>query len=166
MEVTIMNITKSSGILAIILGLFCILFPVFFESLISIIVGASLLIFGVLSLIMALNMKSFFENFSKVTAIVGIIGIIFGFLFLFYIDALSFLVAIEFYLVGILMIIFGISGLLARMDSITNWTSILVLIMGIVSIVLAVFSLSQPVYIAMIIGIVLIIQGATLFLSE
>ena len=161
-----MNITKSSGILSIILGLFCILFPLFFESLISTIVGLSLLIFGILSVVMAFNMKPFFENFSKVSAIIGIIAIIFGFLFIFYIDALSFLLAIEFYLVGIIMIIFGISGLLARMDSITNFTSILVFIMGIVTIALAIFSLNQPVYIAIIIGIVLIIQGVTLFLSH
>ncbi len=148
----------------IILGLICIIFPIFFESLISTIVGLSLLLFGISSVFMGINMKSYFKNFYKVSLIIGLISIIFGFLFIFYIDALSFLVAIEFYLVGLIMIVFGISGLLARMDSITNFTSIFVLIMGIITIALAIFTASQPIYIAIVIGIVLIIQGATLFL--
>ena len=92
--------------------------------------------------------------------------IIFGFLFIFYIDALSFLIAIQFYIVGFIMIIFGISGLISRMGSISTFTSILVLIMGVIAIALAAFSINQPVYIAIIIGIVLIIEGVALILSN
>jgi hypothetical protein len=38
--------------------------------------------------------------------------------------------------------------------------------MGIVTIALAIFSLNHPIYIAIIIGVVLIIEGVTLILSD
>lgn len=86
--------------------------------------------------------------------------------FLFYIDALSFLTGVQFYLVGFIMIIFGITGLVSKMSRVSTFTSILVLIMGIIAIALAAFAMSQPVYIAIIIGIVLIIEGIAMLLSD
>ncbi len=63
------------------------------------------------------------------------------------------------------MIVFGITGLLSKMTRVSTFTSILVLLMGIVLIALAVFALSEPIYIAIIIGIVLIIEGIGLLLD-
>ncbi len=51
------------------------------------------------------------------------------------------------------------------MNRISAFTSILVLIMGIVAIALAVFALNQPIYIAIIIGVVLIIEGITMIID-
>ena len=64
------------------------------------------------------------------------------------------------------MIIFGITGILSKSEHISNFSSILVLIMGIIAIALAAFALNEPIYIAIIIGIVLIIEGVTLILSD
>ena len=64
------------------------------------------------------------------------------------------------------MILFGIIGLVSRMSNVSSFTSLLVLIMGIISVALAAFALNEPIYIAMIIGVVLIIEGVTLILSE
>ncbi|WP_298518588.1 DUF308 domain-containing protein [uncultured Methanobrevibacter sp.] len=161
-----MEVNKGAGILSIVLGLIFILFPMFSSGLVSVIVGLSLLFFGISSVYLGYNMRNEFDLYSKTTIIIGIIAIIFGFLFIFYIDALSFLIAIQFYIVGFIMIIFGISGLISRMGSISTFTSILVLIMGIIAIALAAFSINQPVYIAIIIGIVLIIEGVALILSN
>ena len=161
-----MEVNKGAGILSIVLGLIFILFPMFSSGLVSVIVGLSLLFFGISSVYLGYNMRNEFDLYSKTTIIIGIIGIIFGFLFIFYIDALSFLIAIQFYIVGFIMIIFGISGLISRMGSISTFTSILVLIMGVIAIALAAFSINQPVYIAIIIGIVLIIEGVALILSN
>ena len=161
-----MEVNKGAGILSIVLGLIFILFPMFSSGLVSVIVGLSLLFFGISSVYLGYNMRNEFDLYSKTTIIIGIIAIIFGFLFIFYIDALSFLIAIQFYIVGFIMIIFGISGLISRMGSISTFTSILVLIMGVIAIALAAFSINQPVYIAIIIGIVFIIEGVALILSN
>lgn len=161
-----MDVNKGAGILSIVLGLIFILFPMFSSGLVSIIVGLSLLFFGISSVYLGYNMRNDFDLYAKTTIIIGIIAIIFGFLFIFYIDALSFLIAIQFYIVGFIMIIFGISGLISRMGPISTFTSILVLIMGVIAIALAAFSINQPIYIAIIIGIVLIIEGVALVLSN
>lgn len=161
-----MEVNKGAGILSIVLGLIFILFPMFSSGLVSIIVGLSLLFFGISSVYLGYNMRNDFDLYAKTTIIIGIIAIIFGFLFIFYIDALSFLIAIQFYIVGFIMIIFGISGLISRMGPISTFTSILVLIMGVIAIALAAFSINQPIYIAIIIGIVLIIEGVALVLSN
>ena len=161
-----MEVNKGAGILSIVLGLIFILFPMFSSGLVSVIVGLSLLFFGISSVYLGYNMRNEFDLYSKTTIIIGIIAIIFGFLFIFYIDALSFLIAIQFYIVGFIMIIFGISGLISRMGPISTFTSILVLIMGVIAIAFAAFSINQPVYIAIIIGIVLIIEGVALILSN
>lgn len=159
-----MAINRIAGLISIILGLIFIVFPMFSSGLVSIIVGLSLLFFGISSAFMGWNMRSDHNAFSTAFIIIGIIAIIFGFLFVFYIDALSFLIGLQFYIVGFIMIIFGVAGLLSKMTRISTFTSILVLIMGILAIALAAFALSEPIYIAIIIGIVLIIEGVNLFL--
>ena len=161
-----MGINKSAGIISIILGLIFIIFPMFSSELISIIVGLSLLFFGISTAFLGINMRQTFNTIAIATIIIGIMAVIFGFLFIFYIDALSFLVGIQFYLVGFIMILFGITGALSKMSRVSAFTSILVLLMGIISIALAIFALNEPIYIAMIIGAVLIIEGVTLILSD
>ena len=160
-----MGINKTAGILSIILGIIFILFPMFSSEVVSIIVGLSLLFFGISAAFMGWNMRSSFDTFSIIAIIIGIIAVIFGFLFLFYIDALSFLIGIQFYIVGFIMIVFGITGLVSKMTRVSTFSSVLVLLMGIVLIALAAFALSEPIYIAIIIGIVLIIEGIGLILD-
>ena len=161
-----MGINKGAGIFAIIIGLMFIIFPMFSSELISIIVGLCLLFFGISAAYMGLNMRYEIGTFSLGAIIIGIIAIILGFLFIFYIDAVSFLVGIQFYLVGIIMIVFGITGIISRMNGVSGFTCLLVLIMGIIAILLGAFSVSQPIYIAIIIGIVLIIEGISLIISD
>ena len=104
-----------------------------------------------------------FNNYRDEFAVFRILG----FLFIFYIDALSFLVAIQFYLIGFILIIFGIIGLLSRISAFYLFTSILIFVMGIISIALGAFAWAQPMYIAIIIGLILIIEGvALLFLDQ
>lgn len=161
-----MGINRTAGILSIILGLIFIIFPMFSAELVSIIVGLSLLFFGISAAFMGFNMRPAYGAFSLAAIIIGIIAIIFGFLFIFYIDALSFLIGIQFYIVGFIMIIFGIAGLISKMTSISTFSSILVFLMGIILIVLAAFAMDNPVYIAIIIGAVLIIEGIGLMMDD
>lgn len=161
-----MEIEKASGIFSIILGLIFILFPMFSSELISIIVGLSLLFFGISSLFMGFNLRSYRSIFSTAAMVIGLISVILGFAFIFYINAISFLVAFQFYIVGFIMIAFGITGLLSKMNRISTFTSVLILLMGIVAIALAVFALNQSIYIAIIIGVVLIIEGLNFLLDD
>ena len=160
-----MDNQKAAGIFFLILGLIFILFPMFSIGLVSIIVGLSLVFFGISAAFMGYTLKD-----NKVVAIaiilIGIISIILGLLFMFYINAISFLVAFQFYIVGFIMILFGITGLISRASKISNFTSILVLLMGIVAIALAVFAGNNPLYLAIIIGVVLIIEGVAYLLDD
>ena len=164
-----MESNKGMGLLSIILGLIFIIFPMFSESLVSIIIGMSLLFFGISAVYTGLDMNKYANSsmYAVPLIVIGIIVIILGFLFIFYIDALSFLVAIQFYLIGFILIIFGIIGLLSRISVFYLFTSILIFIMGIISIALGAFAWAQPMYIAIIIGLILIIEGvALLFLDQ
>ena len=161
------QINKNAGYLSIVLGLIFIIFPMFSAGLVSLIVGLSLLFFGISAASMGWNMKNEVDDiFPMIILAIGIIAVIFGFLFIFYIDALSFLVAIQFYIVGFIMIVFGIAGLFSHMTSTSTLSSLLVLLMGIIAIALGIFAINEPVYIAIIIGIVLIIEGIGLLISS
>ncbi|MBR0271505.1 MAG: DUF308 domain-containing protein [Methanobrevibacter sp.] len=159
-----MNIEKISGILFIILGLIFIIFPMFSAELVSVIVGVSLLFFGFASIINGFSVWNMLTHFSLVNIIIGIIAIIFGLLFIFAIDALSFLVGLQFYIIGFIMIFFGIVGLIAE-SRLSKTTSVLILIFGIIAVALAVYSIAEPIYAAILIGACLIIQGLRLFID-
>jgi uncharacterized membrane protein HdeD (DUF308 family) len=162
-----MEINKMAGYLSIILGLVFIIFPMFSAGLVSVIVGLSLLFFGISAIFMGWNMRNEVDNaFPNIILAIGIISVILGFLFIFYLDAISFLVGMQFYIVGFIMIVFGIAGLFSKVTRVSTFSSLLVLIMGILAIALAIFAISQPVYIAIIIGIVLIIEGAALLITN
>lgn len=161
-----MESEKFAGIFSIILGLIFILFPMFSSTLVSVIVGLSLLFFGITMTFFGISMRNSVSKLPIITIVIGIITILLGFAFIFYLDAISFLVGFQFYIVGFIMIVFGITGLISKVNRISAFTSILVLLMGIVSIALAVFALNQPIYIAIIIGIVLIIEGASFLLTD
>lgn len=161
-----MIINRMAGFLSIILGIIFIISPMFSAGLVSVIVGLSLLFFGITAAFMGWTMRNEVDNFlPDVILAIGIISLIFGFLFIFYIDALSFLIGLQFYIVGFIMIFFGIAGLLSNLTPVSRYSSLLVLLMGIVAILLAIFAVTQPVYIATIIGIVLIIEGIALVTS-
>ena len=160
-----MDNQKAAGIFFLVLGLIFILFPMFSIELVSIIVGLSLVFFGISAAFMGYSLKDN-KGVSIAIIIIGIISIILGLLFMFYINAISFLVAFQFYIVGFIMILFGITGLISRASKISNFTSILVLLMGIVAIALAVFAGNNPLYLAIIIGVVLIIEGVAYLLDD
>ena len=161
-----MDSTKGAGIFFIILGLIFILFPMFSSELVSIIVGLSLVFFGISAAFMGYAMKDSQKQVAIAIIIIGVISIILGLLFMFYINAISFLVAFQFYIVGFIMIIFGIAGLVSHVSRISNFTSILVLLMGIVAIALGTFAGNNPLYLAIVIGIVLILEGIAYLLDD
>lgn len=146
-------------------GLIFIICPMFSSEVASAIVGLSLLFFGIASIVNAYSTLSVPTYFTTVNVILGIISIIFGILFIFFIDGLSFLVGFQFYIVGLIMIIFGILGLISE-SLLSKTTSALILIIGIVAIALAVFTVEQPIYAAILIGVCLLVEGIGFFLND
>lgn len=148
-----------------ILGIIFIVFPMFSAELVSVIVGVSLLFFGFASLINGFSVWNMLTHFSAVNVVIGIISIIFGLLFIFAIDALSFLVGLQFYIIGFIMIIFGIVGLISE-SRLSKTTSLLILVIGVIAILLAIFAVAQPIYVAILIGVCLIIQGLRFYFDD
>ena len=62
------------------------------------------------------------------------------------------------------MIFCGIVGIISN-STLSKATSLLILIMGIIAIVLAVYSITEPIYAAILIGLCLIIQGLRFYLD-
>lgn len=154
-----MDSNKYAGILIILLGLIFMCFPLFSSVLFSIIVGVSLLFLGIATIIMGFDMRHENGTIAALTIVLGIIGAILGILFIFWIDAVSVLVSIEFYILGLIMIIAGISGLITKEDGKGKLTALLIIILGIVSFFIAIYALAEPIYIAIIVGIVLVLEG-------
>lgn len=160
-----MNYMKILGILYIILGLFFVAYPLYSAEAISLIAGISLIIFGLATVIDGFSVWSMVTHLSALKILLGIIAVIFGFLFIYKIDALSFLVAIQFYVVSFLMILIGIIGILLSVDALSKVASVLIAILGVVSFFVATFSISQPFYTAVLVGICLIMEGIISFAS-
>lgn len=161
-----MDFEKTEGMIFIILGLIFILFPMFSAELVSILIGLSLVFFGISAAILGYKMEPRMHYFKITSIIIGIISILLGLLFIFYINAISFIVAYVFYIVGFIMIVFGITGLMAKVDKVSKFTSILVLLMGILTIAIGVFAGNNPMYLTIIIGIVLLLEGVAYLLED
>ena len=150
-----MEPNKISGILSIILGLIFIIFPIFGTAALSLLIGVSLIFFGIILILAGLT---------AFNIIIGILAIIVGLVFAFNITALSVLFALQFYVIGIIMILAGIIGLISD-SQISKIVSVLIIILGIISIALGGFSIDQPIFAAVIIGLGLIFEGTSLYLE-
>lgn len=160
-----MESDKLLSIIAIIIGLIFIIFPMFSANLISILIGASVFIFGVIMAYTGVISKDISPAFSTVAAVFGVVMIILGLAFIFGTNAISFLVGLQFYIVGFMLIIASIMGLLGG-AAINKTGSIISLVLGILVLFIAIFAANNPVLITIIIGIVLIAYGVSGYLSS
>ena len=160
-----MNYKTILGILFIILGLIFAVYPMYSAEAVSWIAGICLIAFGFASIIDGFSIWSMVTHTSIINILLGICAILFGILFIYEIDALSFLVAYQFYLIAFVLILIGIFGLFTD-STISKAASLLILIMGIIAIFMAVFSITEPLYTAILVGICLIMEGITFLASD
>ena len=160
-----MDYKKLLGILLIILGIIFTVYPMYSAEAVSWIAGISLIAFGFASIIDGFSVWSMLAHVSLLNILLGICAILIGLLFIYKIDALSFLVAYQFYLIAFVLIFMGIFGIFFALDMKSRLISVLILILGIVAVYLAFASLAQPLYVAIIVGICLIMEGI-LFLTS
>ena len=159
-----MKSNKIWAILSIILGLILIIFPMFSSNLISILIGAIVLIFGVGLCYSGIISKEISTAFSSIAAVFGVVMIILGLAFIFGTNALSFLVGLQFYIIGFILIIVSAIGLLGGLP-IQKTSSIITLILGIVILFIAIFAANNPILITIILGIALIANGVSSYLN-
>ena len=161
-----MDYRKILGILFIILGLLFMVYPVYSADAVSLIAGVCLIAFGIASIIDGFSIFSVMTNFSAVNILLGICAVLLGVLFIYEIDALSFIIGFQFYLIAFVLMFIGIVGMFKGIESLSRLASVLILILGIIAVFLASFSIAQPLYTAIIVGICLILYGITFLASS
>lgn len=160
-----MDYMKVLGILFIILGLIFIVYPLYSAAAVSMIAGICLIAFGFAAIIDGFSVWSMMTHVSAINILLGICAILLGLLFIYKIDALSFIVSFQFYLIAFVMMFIGILGLITGIDALSKLTSVLIIILGIIAIFLAFYSIAQPLYAAILVGICLILEGISFFFT-
>ena len=144
--------------LLIIFGLLFVIYPIFSSAFLSIIIGFALICFGMSAICTGIVFTET-SLYTYLSIILGIIAVLLGMMFLFFLNAVPFLVSFKFYIVGFLLILSGLMGIIFMGDKKYVIRSAIGLILGILTVALAAFAASQPVLIAIIIGVFLIVDG-------
>jgi membrane protein HdeD len=150
------------GILAIILGILVIAFPIFSIFAASVLTGIIVIIIGIWILLQAFGTWSDSKGASIAYLILGILAIIVGIGLTGSILALSFLASFWLYFVGFFLIISGIMSLFVKEGTTGKGVGVIGIIIGILYMILASYAWN-PFYLAYLIGIWLIIEGIALF---
>lgn len=150
------------GVLAIILGLLVIVFPLFSVFTVSLIAGIGVLFLGIWLLIQSFGVWEANKGVSIAYLILGILAIIVGIGLFGSVLAFSFLVSLALYIAGFFLILSGILSLFSKEGTAGKGSGVLGIILGIIYMILAAYALN-PYYLALLIGIWLIIDGIALF---
>ena len=160
-----MDFRKVLGIIFKILGIIFAVYPMYSAEAVSLIAGISLIAFGFASIIDGFSVWSMMAHVSLLKILLGMCAMLFGLLFIYKIDALSFIFAFHFYLIAFVLMFIGICGIFFGAGIAAKLVSVVILILGIVSVYIASASIAQPLYVAVIVGICLIMEGI-LFLAS
>ena len=157
-----MDFKKTLGILFAILGLIFIVFPIISSQAVSVVAGVCLIAFGIATLVDGISFWRVMASVSAIKVLIGILAIIFGFLFFYDIDVLSFLVGYLFYLLAFVLVFSGLMGLFSQ-RVVSKAASIIIFILGLIAIYLAFFSITHPIYAAVLVGICLVMEGLMIY---
>lgn len=147
-----------TGILAIILGILIMAFPLFSVFTLSILTGFGLILIGIWLLSISFESWSNNKGMSIAALILGIIGIIVGIGLFGSILAFSILIGLVIYIGGLFLIIAGIVALISGKGAAGRWSGLLGIILGIIYLIVGIYALN-PLYLAWLIGIFLILSG-------
>lgn len=150
------------GILAIILGLLVMAFPLFSVFTASVLAGLAIIFLGIWLLAQSFGTWSASKGASIAYLILGLIAIVGGIGLFGSVMALSFLASFWLYFAGIFLMISGIMSFFVKEGTTGKGVGGLGIILGILYMVLASYAWN-PYYLAALIGIWLIIDGITLF---
>lgn len=150
------------GILAIILGIFVMAFPLFSVFTASVLAGLAIIFLGIWLLVQSFGTWSASKGVSIAYLILGIIAIVGGIGLFGHVMAFSFLASFWLYFAGFFLIISGIMSFFTQEGTAGKGVGGLGVILGILYIILGAYAWN-PVYLAFLIGFWLIIQGISLF---
>ncbi|BBL61804.1 MAG: DUF308 domain-containing protein [Methanobrevibacter arboriphilus] len=147
------------SILAIVLGLIIIAFPMLGLIGAQAIIGVAVLLMGVFLLISGISEVDYSPSRGIATVIIGILILILGLILLFSPNTFAFLAALTIYLAGILLIIAGLVTLIGNKDSgFSFWSGVLGIILGVIYIILGTYA-RDPMVLGALIGIWLVLTG-------
>jgi len=152
------NGTRSLGIITLILGLLILIFPVASIFTLSVLSGVAILFIGLWLLILGARTWTDSKGASILYLILGILGIILAIALIGNIALFSALTAFWIYLTGIILIIAGIASLFAREEKTSKIAAAAVCILGVLYLIVGTFAMN-PVFLAWIIGLALVIDG-------
>ena len=150
------------GILAIILGIIVIAFPLFSVFTASVLAGFAIIFLGIWLLAQSFGIWGKSKASSIAFLILGLIAIVGGIGLFGSILAFSFLASIWLYFAGFFLIISGIMSFFTKEGTAGKGVGGIGIILGILYIILAAYAWN-PYYLALLIGIWLIIDGISLF---
>lgn len=147
------------GLLAIILGILVLAFPLAGLVAASVLTGFVVLMIAVWLLIVGGSQMEVSKTAGILNVILGIIVLIVGIGLIFSPALFAFLAGFLLYLAGFFLIIAGVIALLSR-DEFKNatWAGVLGIVLGILYIILGTFAF-DPLYLGILIGIWLILSG-------
>ncbi len=149
------------GILAIILGILVIAFPLFSVFTASVLAGFAIIFLGIWLLAQSFGVWGESKGASIAYLILGLIAIIGGIGLFGSVLAFSFLASFWLYFAGFFLIISGIMSFFVKEGTTGKGVGGLGIILGILYIILGAYAWN-PLYLAMLIGIWLIIEGITI----
>ena len=152
------------GILAIILGLMVIAFPLISVFTVSVLAGLGVLFLGIWFLVQTFALWEDSMAASIAYLILGIIAIIAGIGLVGNILAFSFLASFILYMAGFFLLISGILAIFTGEGGAAKGVGGLGIILGIMYIILGAYAWN-PFYLAMLIGLWLIINGIFQFFA-
>ncbi|MEL7671558.1 DUF308 domain-containing protein [Methanobacterium sp.] len=150
------------GILAVILGILVIAFPLLSIFTASVLAGLAVVFLGIWLLAQSFGTWGASKAASIAFLILGLVAVICGIGLFGHILAFSFLTSIALFFAGFFLIISGIMSLFTKEGTAAKGSGGIGIILGILYIILASFAW-DPYYLALLIGIWLVIDGIALF---
>ena len=154
------------GIIAIIFGIFIMIFPYVGLEISAILTGIGILILAIYFLIAGTSVWSTSKAASIVYVIIGIIGLFAGMMLIGNVPLFKVLVSFYLYITGFMLLIGGIAGLFSRSDMMVKASAVLMLILGVVTVVLGLIAFRNVYIVAIILGISLVIEGISLIVGK
>lgn len=157
---------KLVSLLAIILGIIIIAFPMLGVIGTSALFGISILFIAIVLLLMGVSIIDYKRFGAIVYFFLGIIMLIFSLILIFNPKYFAFLGAIMLYLAGIFLIIIGVVALINdRHSRYGFYTGIFAIILGVIYIIVGTY-IADPLVLGTLIGIWLIITGVFKFIED
>ena len=147
------------GILALILGILLIAFPILGTLSLTYLAGISFILLGIHFLLVGIHVWGVNKVSSVINIILGILALILGGLVVGNMLLFSFVVSYYLWIVAFLLILTGLNGLITRESTIGRTSSIVLMLCGVLSLILGLLAIKNPLYVGLLIGIGLILDG-------